>query len=59
MLILLNCLHKGRRINTLYVAEETEYEYRKEIKIASSKKELICEECGSPMADSCTIVYYV
>ena len=50
---MLNCLYNGKRVNALFIAEECEYKYRKEIKIASSKKELACEDCGSPMTFKC------
>lgn len=43
-----NCLYKGRRINAISVLDNS-YEYRKEIRLASTNKELFCEECNSPM----------
>lgn len=46
---MLNCIYKGKRINALTVVEEGNYEYRKEVKLAGSKKELICEDCNTPV----------
>ena len=45
---MLNCLYNGKRINALSIENE-DYEYRKEIKLAGTNKQLICEDCNTPM----------
>lgn len=46
---MLNCIYKGKRINALSVVDDDRYEYRKEIKLAGAKKQLLCEDCNNPV----------
>lgn len=44
-----NCIYLNKRINAVMIVEEGSYEEKKAIKIAGSRRELICEDCCSPV----------